>query len=297
MKQYLELCKDILENGVKKEDRTGTGTISIFGTRMEFDLNEGFPLLTTKELSFENIVNELLWFISGDTNIRTLVLKNCNIWNKDAYRGYCDSLREIAGDDITPVPYKEFVALIKSDETFAKNHGDLGKTYGFQWRKKGKEKGIDPLKDVIHTIKNNPESRRMLVVSWDASVANDLVLPPCHPLFQFYVSEGRLSCQFYMRSNDFFLGNPYNIASYALLTMMIAKECDLELGKLIYVGGDTHLYLDHIEQVKLQMTREPRTLPRVQLNSTVKSTFDYTLEDFILVDYNPHPSIKGRMST
>lgn len=297
MKQYLELCRHILENGAIKTDRTGTGTISVFGTRMEFDLNEGFPLLTTKRVPFKTMVRELLWFISGDTNIRTLVLDNCNIWNKDAYRGYCESLRNAVGDDVEPISLEEFVELIKIDPDFAKKHGDLGQTYGFQWRKKGSEKGVDPLRDVIQTIKNNPDSRRMLVVSWDASVANELTLPPCHPLFQFYVENGKLSCQFYMRSNDLFLGNPLNIASYALLTMMIAQECNLDLGKLIYVGGDTHVYLDHIEQIKLQITRETRSLPTVRLNPKVKSVFDFKLSDIILDGYNPHPTIKGEMST
>lgn len=298
--QYLALCKNILENGTVKQDRTGTGTISLFGTRMEFDLNEGFPLLTTKKVSFDNIAKELLWFISGDTNIRTLVLQGCNIWNLDAYRGYKEKLK---GDcefwDIEPNPltYDQFVDEIKYNTYFANKYGNLGDTYGFMWRKKGNECGVDPLKDVINTIKNNPDSRRMLVVSWDASIANTLTLPPCHPLFQFYVDNNKLSCQFYMRSNDCFLGNPYNIGSYALLTMMIAHECNLELGKLIYVCGDSHIYLDHVEQVKLQMTREPRKLPKLYLNPTIKSVFDFKLSDFILDGYDPHPAIKGKMST
>ena len=297
-KEYKKLLKHILKNGVIKSDRTGTGTISTFGYQMRIPLSEGFPLLTTKFVSLKMIAIELLWFISGETNIRPLVLQGCNIWNKDAYRGYKEKIKEMVANGRVPInhrmlAYDEYIQKLKTDEKFAEEYGDLGKTYGYQWRKRG----VDQLKNVIQSIKSNPDSRRHLVVSWDSDTVDSLVLPPCHPLFQFYVENGKLSCHFYMRSNDVFLGNPYNIASYALLTMMIAQECNLELGDLIYSGGDVHLYKNHIEQAKTQIKRRPYKLPTVTLNPDVKSVFDFKLEDITLHNYKHHPAIKGEMST
>lgn len=297
-KEYKKMLKHILKHGNIKHDRTGTGTVSIFGYQMRIPLSEGFPLLTTKKVSFKMIAIELLWFVSGETNIRPLVLQGCNIWNKDAYRGYKEKVFPLIHDGELPtseflLSYDEYIQKIKTDEKFAEEYGDLGKTYGYQWRKRE----VDQLKNVIQSIKSNPDSRRHLVVSWDSDTVDSLVLPPCHPLFQFYIENGKLSCHFYMRSNDVFLGNPYNIASYALLTMMIAHECGLELGDVIYSGGDVHLYSNHIEQAKLQLKRKPYKLPTVILNPEVKSVFDFNLEDFTLNNYKHHSAIKGEMST
>jgi len=297
-KEYKKLLKHILEKGIVKSDRTGTGTISTFGYQMRIPLSEGFPLLTTKKVPFKMVAIELLWFIRGETNIRPLVLQNCNIWNKDAYRGYKDKVKKQIYDDILPMnhqilTYDEYIQKVKDDEEFANEYAELGMTYGYQWRKKQ----VDQLQEVIHSIKSRPDSRRHMVVSWDSDIASDLVLPPCHPLFQFYVSEGKLSCHFYMRSNDVFLGLPFNIASYALLTHHIAHECDLEVGDLIYSVGDSHIYLNHLEQVKQQLSRRPYKLSKLIIKDSFTTTVNATLDDFEIVDYKSHPSIKGEMST
>ena len=263
MRQYLDLAERILNEGVEKVDRTGTGTISVFGHQMRFDLNEGFPLLTTKKLHLRSIIYELLWFINGDTNIKYLTDNGVRIWNE-----------------------------------WADENGDLGPVYGHQWRSWDAADGrsIDQLSEVIDTIKNNPDSRRMIVCAWNPGDIDKMALPPCHCLFQFYVADGKLSCMLYQRSCDLFLGVPFNIASYALLTMMIAQVCDLKLGDFVHTLGDAHIYKNHIEQIKLQLTREPRPLPTMKINPDVKSIFDFKYEDFELCGYDPHPHIKGVVS-
>jgi len=263
MKQYLHLLQHILDNGTRRDDRTGTGTIGTFGYQMRFDLNEGFPLLTTKKLHLKSIVHELLWFIKGDTNIQYLKENKVRIWDE-----------------------------------WADENGDLGPVYGEQWRRWKTADGntVDQLSNVIHQIKNKPNSRRHLVCAWNPGVIERMALPPCHCLFQFYVSEGRLSCQLYQRSADTFLGVPFNIASYALLTMMVAQVCDLKPGEFIHTFGDVHLYLNHLDQARLQLSRSPRSLPTMKINPHVTSIFDFTYEDFELIDYNPHPHIKASVS-
>ena len=260
MKQYLDLLRHIKENGVVKTDRTGVGTKSVFGYQMRFDLSKGFPLLTTKKVHLKSIIYELLWFIAGDTNIKYLKDHGVTIWDE-----------------------------------WADENGDLGPVYGHQWRSWPAPDGrkIDQLSNVIPTIKNNPDSRRMLVSAWNPGEVDSMALPPCHCLFQFYVAGGKLSCQLYQRSADTFLGVPFNIASYALLTMMIAQVCGLEPGEFIHTTGDTHLYLNHLEQVDLQLSREPRPLPKMLINKDIKSIFDFTYEDFTLEGYNPWPAIKA----
>lgn len=260
MKQYLNLCTHILQNGVKKKDRTGTGTTSVFGHQMRFDLQEGFPLVTTKKLHMKSIIHELLWFIKGDTNINYLKENGVKIWDE-----------------------------------WADENGNLGPVYGQQWRSWATSDGavIDQLSEVIHSIKTNPDSRRLIVSAWNVGEISKMALPPCHCFFQFYVQNNKLSCMLYQRSADVFLGVPFNIASYALLTMMIAQVCNLELGEFIHTLGDTHIYLNHMEQVNLQLTREPKQLPRMRLNPEITSIFDFKYEDFELVGYDPHPGIKG----
>ncbi len=287
MKQYIDLCKTILEKGHKKEDRTGTGTISIFGYQMRFDLNEGFPLLTTKRVHLKSIIHELLWFISGSTNIKYLVDNDVRIWNEWPYKAYTES-SEFKGETIL-----EFVKKIKEDEKFAQKWGDLGPVYGKQWRNFD---GVDQLKNIIEEIKVNPDSRRLVLSAWNPKDVPSMALPPCHCLVQFYVNDGKLSCQLYQRSADVFLGVPFNIASYSLLTMMIARECNLELGDFVHTLGDAHIYLNHIEQVNKQISRSLRPLPKMTLNPNVKSVFDFKYEDFTLSDYNPHSGIKGKVS-
>ena len=263
MRQYLDLLDRILTEGTVKEDRTGTGTISVFGHQMRFNLEEGFPLLTTKKLHLKSIIYELLWFLNGDTNVKYLHDHGVSIWDE-----------------------------------WADENGDLGHIYGYQWRSWPKPDGtaLDQIAQVVHDIKHNPNSRRLLVSAWNAGDIENMALPPCHALFQFYVANGKLSCQLYQRSADTFLGVPFNIASYALLTMMMAQVCGLKPGEFVHTLGDTHIYLNHIEQVKLQLTREPRALPRMEINPDVKSIFDFKYEDFTLCDYNPHPHIKGAIS-
>lgn len=290
MRQYLDFLKHILENGQVKNDRTNTGTISVFGYQMRFNLNEGFPLLTTKRVYLKGIIHELLWFIKGDTNIRSLVLNNVNIWNEWPFQTYQESA-SYQGESL-----EEFIEKIKVDQEFALRWGDLGPVYGYQWRNfEGKDKVVDQLQNVINQIKVNPDSRRLIVNSWHAAYVDQMALPPCHLLFQFYVQNNRLSCQLYQRSADAFLGVPFNIASYALLTLMVAKICNLEPGEFVHSFGDAHIYLNHLEQVKLQLSREPRPLPKILIND-VQDITDYKFEDFELVDYKPHPRIKGEVS-
>lgn len=302
MKQYLGLCQDILENGIEKTDRTGTGTMSVFGRQMRFDLQEGFPLLTTKKVHLKGILHELLWFLNGDTNIKYLIDNGVNIWVPDAYREY---KYLFTSSDSILLSQDEFIEKIKTDIGFAELHGDLGRVYGKQWRdwqswNDGSDYvtsvGIDQISNVIQQIKTNPDSRRLLVNAYNVGELDSMALPPCHTMFQFYVSDNKLSCMFSMRSTDTFLGLPYNIASYAALTMMVAQVCNLELGELIYSGADVHIYNNLVDQVRLQLTREPRPLPKLHLNSTIKNIFDFKIDDFTLVGYDPHPTIKGKVS-
>jgi thymidylate synthase len=263
MKQYHDLLKYILENGTSKTDRTGTGTISVFGYQMRFDLNEGFPMITTKKLHLKSIIFELLWFLNGDTNIKYLTDNGVRIWNE-----------------------------------WADEKGDLGPVYGKQWRSWTKPDGttVDQISQLIHTLKTNPDSRRMVVNAWNVGELDQMALTPCHCLFQFYVADGKLSCQLYQRSADTFLGVPFNIASYALLTMMIAQVCDLGVGEFIHTFGDVHLYNNHIDQANIQLQRTPKPLPKMTINPEVKSIFDFKYDDFILSDYFPDPHIKAEVS-
>ncbi|MFI3282429.1 MAG: thymidylate synthase [Rikenellaceae bacterium] len=298
MKQYLELLQKISTQGVVKGDRTGTGTKSIFGHQMRFDLSEGFPLLTTKRVFLKGIIYELLWFLNGDTNIKYLVQNGVHIWDNDAYRHYtelCDANEKIA------ISKEEFMEAVVSDrESDIEGYlfGDLNHVYGHQWRSWGKSSGevIDQIEEVVRTIKESPNSRRMIVSAWNVAEIEDMALPPCHVLFQFYVADEKLSCMLYQRSADTFLGVPFNIASYALLTQMIAQVCGLEMGEFIHTLGDTHLYLNHFDQVQEQLSREPRALPRMKINPEVKSIFDFKYDDFSLEGYDPYPTISAPMS-
>ena len=296
MKQYLELLRKIKSDGAVKGDRTGTGTKSIFGYQMRFDLQEGFPLLTTKKVYLKGIIHELLWFLNGDTNIKYLVDRNVHIWDNDAYRYYNElCIRH----GVLPVDRDSFLASAGEDSPIGGyRFGDLNRVYGCQWRSWPTADGrvIDQIAEVVETIKNNPDSRRMIVSAWNVADVAGMALPPCHVLFQFYVCNGRLSCQLYQRSADTFLGVPFNIASYALLTMMIAQVCGLEAGEFIHTLGDTHLYLNHLEQVDEQLSRTPRKLPVMRLNPEVRSVFDFRYEDFALEGYDPWPAIKAEMS-
>ncbi len=263
MIQYIELLKHVLKNGVKKEDRTGTGTLSTFGYQMRFNLEEGFPMLTTKKLHLPSIIHELLWFIKGETNIAYLKQNNVRIWNE-----------------------------------WADANGELGPIYGYQWRSWPAEDGIniDQLTEVINQIKSNPDSRRLVVSAWNVGDLNKMALPPCHILFQFYVADGKLSCQLYQRSADVFLGVPFNIASYSLLVLMMAQVTNLKPGEFIHTLGDTHIYQNHLEQVNIQLGRIPKKLPAMSLNPEINSLFDFRYEDFVLLDYDAHPNIKGEIS-
>ena len=260
MKQYLALMKDVLENGAQKTDRTGTGTLSVFGRQMRFDLSEGFPLVTTKKLHLRSIIYELLWFLNGDTNIKYLKDNGVSIWDE-----------------------------------WADEHGELGPVYGHQWRSwpapNGKQ--IDQISQVLNQINQKPDSRRHIVTAWNPAEVDKMALPPCHALFQFYVADGKLSCQLYQRSADFFLGVPFNIASYALLTHMFADQCNLQPGEFVWTGGDVHLYTNHIEQARLQLSRDPFPLPQLIIKRKPASIFDYTFEDFEIANYQAHPSIKA----
>ena len=260
MKAYLDLLHHVMENGTDKSDRTGTGTRSVFGYQMRFDLATGFPLVTTKKVHLRSIIHELLWFLKGDSNIAYLKENNVSIWDE-----------------------------------WADANGDLGPVYGVQWRSWPTPDGrkIDQISQLIDRIKNNPDSRSHIVSAWNVAEVDHMALPPCHALFQFYVANGKLSCQLYQRSADLFLGVPFNIASYALLTMMVAQVCNLELGDFVHTFGDAHIYSNHFDQVRLQLSREPRPLPQMQLNSSVQSIFDFKFEDFEVVGYDPHPLIKA----
>ena len=291
MKQYLDFLRHILDNGSKKDDRTGVGTISTFGYQMRFNLSEGFPLLTTKKVYLRAIIHELLWFIKGETNIRPLVLENVKIWNDWPYKKYTES-SEYKGETM-----EEFIEKIKDDPEFAKVWGELGPVYGHEWRHfDGQDCFIDQLAWVINEIKTNPNSRRLIVNSWQAAYVDRMALPPCHMAFQFYVSNGKLSCQLYQRSADAFLGVPFNIASYSLLTMMIAKICGLEPGEFVHTFGDCHIYSNHLEQINLQLSRDTRTLPTMIIHGDQKTIEDFKFEDFELVGYDPHPTIKGAVA-
>lgn len=287
MRQYLDLCKSVLENGIKKEDRTGTGTISYFGRQMRFNLNDGFPLLTTKRVHLKSIIHELLWFISGDTNIKYLVDNDVRIWNDWPFAAYQKS-EEYQGETI-----EEFAAKVKESDEFAAKWGKLGPVYGKQWRNFS---GVDQLEDLINQIKTNPTSRRLIISAWNPGEIHEMALPPCHCFMQFYVNDGKLSCQLYQRSADIFLGVPFNIASYSLFTMMIAQVTGLGLGDFVHTIGDAHIYLNHLEQIDKQLKREPRALPKMIINPNVKSIYDFKFEDFELVDYNPHKGIKGKVA-
>ena len=263
MKQYLDLMRHVRDQGVDKSDRTGTGTRSVFGYQMRFDLNAGFPLVTTKKCHLKSIIHELLWFLQGDTNIKYLQDNGVRIWDE-----------------------------------WADENGDLGPVYGYQWRNWPAPNGesIDQISKLIEMIKSNPDSRRLIVSAWNPALVDAMALPPCHALFQFYVADGKLSCQLYQRSADIFLGVPFNIASYALLTMMVAQVCDLQLGDFIWSGGDCHLYSNHMQQVEEQLSREPLPLPTMRINPQVKSIFDFTVADFELCDYQAHPHIKAQVA-
>ncbi len=291
VKQYHDLVNHVFEHGVSKSDRTGTGTRSVFGYQMRFDLDEGFPLLTTKKVHLKSIIHELLWFIQGSTNIRPLVLENVRIWNEWPYAVYQKS-PHFQGESL-----ETFIEKIKSDEQFALTWGDLGPVYGKQWRHfEGKQDSVDQLLWVINEIKENPHSRRLIVNSWNPPLIEQMALPPCHMMFQFYVEGEHLSLQLYQRSADIFLGVPFNIASYALLLMMVAQVTGLKAKTFVHTLGDAHIYNDHIEALNLQLSREPRTLPTMVINSDVRHILDFKYEDFILEDYHPHPAIKAKVS-
>jgi len=282
-----------MTNGNIKNDRTGTGTKSVFGYTMRFNLPEGFPLLTTKKMFTKGIIHELLWFLSGSTNIRYLIQNGVHIWDNDAYRFYCETCGKLEIPPMTKENYLKAVLDVESGQFFP--FGELGNVYGHEWRKWGRDE-IDQISKVIETIKTNPDSRRMLVTAWNPSNVDNVALPPCHVLFQFYVCDGKLSCQLYQRSADVFLGVPFNIASYSLLTMMIAQVCGLEAYEFVHTIGDAHLYLNHMEQVEEQLSREPKALPKMVINPSVDNIFDFKYEDFNLVGYDPHPAIKAEMS-
>ena len=298
MKQYLDLLTRIKTEGAVKTDRTGTGTKSVFGHQMRFDLSQGFPLLTTKKVFLKGIIHELLWFLNGDTNIKYLVDNGVHIWDNDAYRYYNELCVK---EGVLPVSMEEFLRAAQDGiESPIEGYkfGDLNHVYGYQWRSWPRPNGeaIDQIQQTVDLIKNNPDSRRIIVSAWNVADVEKMALPPCHTLFQFYVADGKLSCMLYQRSADTFLGVPFNIASYALLTMMMAQVCGLEAGEFVHTLGDTHLYLNHFEQVDEQLSRTPRALPKMKINPEVKSIFDFKYEDFELEGYDPHPIIKAPMS-
>ncbi|WP_366249787.1 thymidylate synthase [Terribacillus aidingensis] len=307
---YLDLCRYVLKNGTKKEDRTGTGTVSVFGYQMRFDLQKGFPLLTTKKVPFRLIASELLWFLKGDTNIRYLLEHNNNIWNEWAFKNWVESdaydgpdmtdfgRRSLQDDNFRKTyetQMEQFKQLILTDDAFSERFGHLGDVYGKQWRnwKTSQGESIDQLQDIIETIKKNPDSRRLIVSAWNPEDVPSMALPPCHTMFQFYVADNKLSCQLYQRSGDIFLGIPFNIASYSLLTHLIAKECGLEVGEFIHTIGDAHLYTNHLEQVKTQLDRTPKPLPALQIKDSFSSVFDASMDDLEIIGYEPHPAIKA----
>lgn len=288
MKVYLDLCKHVLENGQERMDRTQTGTKSVFGYQMRFNLQDGFPLLTTKRVHFASLAKELLWFISGDTNIQWLVQNKVRIWNEWPYASYKKS------DAFHGESLETFASRIATDDDFAREYGDLGPVYGKQWRDFG---GVDQLSQAIDQIRNNPTSRRIIVSAWNPPYIEQMALPPCHAFMQFYVSDdGKLSLQLYQRSADIFLGVPFNIASYALLTHMIAKICNLEVGDFVHTLGDAHIYSDHYDVINEQLSREVRQLPKLVIHGNQKEIDDFKYEDFELVGYDPHPAIKAKVS-
>ena len=298
MKQYLDLLARIKNEGIVKTDRTGTGTKSVFGHQMRFDLSEGFPLLTTKKVFLKGIIHELLWFLNGDTNIKYLVDNGVHIWDNDAYRYYNELCVK---EGVLPVAMDEFLraaqeGILSPIEGY--KFGDLNHVYGYQWRSWPRPNGetIDQIQQAVDLITKNPDSRRIIVSAWNVADVEHMALPPCHTLFQFYVADGKLSCMLYQRSADTFLGVPFNIASYALLTMMMAQVCGLQPGEFVHTLGDTHLYLNHFEQVDEQLSRTPRKLPTMRINPDVKSIFDFKFEDFELEGYDPYPVIKAPMS-
>lgn len=301
MRQYLELLQDIKANGVKKGDRTGVGTISVFGRQLRFDLSQGFPAITTKKLFMRGIIHELIWFLQGSSNIKYLVDNDVHIWDEWPYKAYLIEQGKKVPDSSSQ-EWKEgisqFTEKIKKDESFAKKYGELGPVYGYQWRRWPTPNGkyIDQITKVIDTLKKDPNSRRIIVSAWNVADIDEMAkagLPPCHLLFQFYVAEGRLSCQMYQRSADTFLGVPFNIASYALLTMMMAQVTGLKPGDFVHTFGDTHIYLTHLKQVDLQLSRQPRPMPKMKINPKVKNIDDFKFEDFELLGYDPHPAIKA----
>ncbi len=300
MEQYLKLMRDILDNGSRRQDRTGTGTISLFGYQCRYDLNEGFPLLTTKRVFIRGIIHELLWFLRGETNIQPLVRNNVHIWNEWPFQNYLKEHNlEIEYPKYTKKwesKLKEFVEKIKRDDDFARRWGELGPVYGRQWRNFN---GVDQIETVIRLIRESPFSRRLIVSAWNPVEVEEMAkagLPPCHTMFQFYVQAGRLSCQLYQRSADVFLGVPFNIASYALLTMITARLCDLDVGDFVHTFGDAHIYLNHLEQVREQLARHPRPLPTMVIHGKQKCVEDFHFEDFELVGYDPHPAIRAPIS-
>jgi len=284
MKQYLDLCRHVMTHGTEKADRTNTGTKSVFGYQMRFDLSEGFPLLTTKKVYLRAIIHELLWFIAGDTNIKYLVDNDVRIWNEWPYEKFKKS------SDYQNETMDEFVQKIKTDDAFAQKHGNLGPVYGAQWRNFN---GVDQLMEVIRQIKHNPDSRRIILSAWNPKDLPEMALPPCHTFMQFYVNQGELSLQLYQRSGDIFLGIPFNIASYSLFLMMVAQVTGLKPSTFVHTIGDAHIYSNHFDQINLQLTRTPRALPKMKINPNVKNITDFKFEDFELVDYNPYPAIKG----
>lgn len=309
MQQYLDVLQKVMDEGVDKKDRTGTGTKSIFGHQMRFDLSKGFPLVTTKKTAFRLIVSELLWFLKGDTNVQTLIREKNPIWDEWAFEKWVKSEeyqgpdmtdfgRRVLVDDAFRKQYVEemqrFKEKVVEDDTFAATYGELGPVYGKQWRSWVGPNGqvIDQIEQVIHQLKTNPDSRRMIVTAWNPAEVEDMALPPCHMMFQFYVAEGKLSCQLYQRSADLFLGVPFNIASYALLIHLIAREVGLDVGEFVHTLGDTHIYSNHFEQVNEQLSREPKALPQIEIKET-KSIFDLTTADISLVNYESHPAIKA----
>lgn len=307
---YLDLCELILSKGNQKDDRTNTGTTSLFGQQIRFTLQDGFPLLTTKKVPFRLIASELLWFLKGDTNIRYLLEHNNNIWNEWAFKKWVESA-DYEGPDMTDFGirsqqdeefneiYQKQLNLFKdkilTDDVFSEKYGDLGFVYGKQWRrwKTTQNETIDQIANVIHDIKTNPNSRRLIVSAWNPEDIPSMALPPCHTLFQFYVEDGKLSCQLYQRSADLFLGVPFNIASYALLTHLIANECGLEVGEFVHTFGDVHIYSNHMDQIQEQLTRDVKDMPQLKINNLEKSIYDFDVDDFEIIGYDPHPSIKA----
>jgi thymidylate synthase len=292
MQQYHDLVRRVLDEGVQKGDRTGTGTLSVFGHQMRFDLQKGFPLLTTKKVHIKSILHELLWFLQGATNIHYLAQNKVRIWDDWPYAVYKAS-EEFGGEDL-----REFAERVAVDSEFAAKWGELGPVYGYQWRSWPAPNGghVDQISQVIDQIKNNPNSRRIIVNAWNVGFIDQMALPPCHAFFQFYVAEGKLSCQLYQRSADIFLGVPFNIASYAFLVHMVAQVCGLEVGEFVHTLGDAHIYNNHIDQLELQLSRDFRALPKLKMNPEVKDIFDFKFEDFEIEGYDPHPHIAGKVA-